>query len=45
MGLLERIEKQKASQPQNTAIEVPSLANKGGSPHVDEYFELKDKIT
>lgn len=44
MGLLERIEKQKALQPQNTAIEAPSISNKGASSYVDEYFDLKDKI-
>lgn len=44
MGLLERIEKQKALQPQNTAYEVTSLSNKSGSAYVDEYFDLKDKI-
>lgn len=44
MGLLERIEKQKALQPQNAAIEAPSISNKGASSYVDEYFDLKDKI-
>ena len=44
MGLLERIERQKALQPQNTVLEAASFSNKGGNAYVDEYFDLKDKI-
>lgn len=44
MGLLERMEKQKATSPQNVAVETASFSNKSGTPYVDEYSGLKDKI-
>ncbi len=44
MGLLERMEKQKSSLPQNPSAETALLMNKMGSSYVDEYSGLKDKI-
>jgi len=43
MGLLERIEKQKTSQPQNGPAE-PGLQGRNAATYVDEYFDLKNRI-
>lgn len=43
MGLLERIEKQKAVQPQKAALDI-SNSNKNSVSYIDEYSSLKDKV-
>ncbi len=44
MGLLERIEKQKAYQPQKAAPEAAVFPGKIAVSYVDEYLDLKNKI-
>lgn len=44
MGLLERIERQKAGPPQNTAPETAAFSGKSAAVLVDEYSDLKEKI-
>ncbi len=44
MGLLERIERQKAGPPQNTAPETAAFSGKSVAVLVDEYSDLKEKI-
>jgi len=44
MGLLERMEKQKAAAPGAAPNETAALSNKAGVSYVDEYADLKEKI-
>jgi len=44
MGLLDRMEKQKAVQPQKAVPEAVAFTSKNGASYVDEYSDLKDKI-